>query len=395
MNSTQNLVLATTETVQSDLNLNDADSLVEKNPKQELLVKVDETVNKLMAIGDRDLTEQRDMSKAVSALGDQTCRDLAHRSQMLKTPLHSLVDEAQSGGGTANSLLNLQSQVNAVNPNRVDFSMGTVRRLFSALPFIGTPLSNWFAKYQTAEGVINDIVATLRNGEAQLRRDNITLEDDQIRYREMTFSLEDYIQFGHQLDKKVEEKVSDASTDDEKKTYLQEQILFPLRQRVMDLQQTLAVNQQAVITSEVIIQNNKELIRGVNRAMNVTVIALETASVMSIALQHQKKLLDATQAVNNTTNDLLVQTSEQLKTQGVAIQKQASESQLDIEKLKQAFGNIEAALQDISQYRQTALPQMAQSIVEMDQLSEAMEKRIRDMEQGKEVQENFSATIEL
>ncbi len=395
MNTTQNLVLATTETVQSDLNLNNANKLVSQNPKKELLVKVDETISKLMAIGDRDLTEQRDMSKAVSGLGDQTCRDLAHRSQMLKTPLHSLVNEAQSGGGTANTLLELQSQVNAVNPNRVDFSMGTVRRMFSALPFIGTPLSNWFAKYQTAESVINDIVATLKNGEAQLKRDNITLEDDQIRYREMTFSLEDYIQFGHQLDKNVEGKINDASTDDGKKKYLQEQILFPLRQRVMDLQQTLAVNQQAVITSEVIIQNNKELIRGVNRAMNVTVIALETASVMSIALQHQKKLLDATQAVNNTTNDLLVQTSEQLKTQGVAIQKQASESQLDIEKLKQAFVNIEAALEDISQYRQTALPQMAQSIVEMDQLSETMEKRIQDMEQGREVQENFSATIAL
>ncbi len=395
MNTTQNLVLATTETVQSDLNLKSVNKLVSQNPKKELLVKVDETISKLMAIGDRDLTEQRDMSKAVSGLGDKTCRDLAHRSQMLKTPLHSLVSEAQSGGGTANTLLELQSQVNAVNPNRVDFSMGTVRRMFSALPFIGTPLSNWFAKYQTAESVINDIVATLKNGEAQLKRDNITLEDDQIRYREMTFSLEDYIQFGHQLDKNVEDKINDASTDEGKKKYLQEQILFPLRQRVMDLQQTLAVNQQAVITSEVIIQNNKELIRGVNRAMNVTVIALETASVMSIALQHQKKLLDATQAVNNTTNDLLVQTSEQLKTQGVAIQKQASESQLDIEKLKQAFGNIEAALEDISQYRQAALPQMAQSIVEMDQLSETMEKRIQDMEQGREVQENFSATIAL
>jgi uncharacterized protein YaaN involved in tellurite resistance len=395
MNTAEGLVLATADTVKQNLNLANAESVLVKIPKQEIMLKVDDTVSKLMAIGERDLTEQRNMAKAVTSLGEQSCRELTQRSQMLKTPLHTLVNDASNGGGAAASLIALQDQVNAVNPNRVDFSMGTLRRIFSALPFIGTPLANWFAKYQTAEGVINDIVATLRNGEAQLKRDNVTLEDDQIRYREMTFSLEDYIQFGHQLDKKVEESIQLESIEAEKKKYLQEQILFPLRQRIMDLQQTLAVNQQAVVTSEVIIQNNKELIRGVNRAINVTVTALETASVMSIALQHQKKLLDATQAVNNTTNDLLVQTSEQLKTQGVAIQKQASESQLDIQKLKQAFVNIESALQDISSYRQNALPQMAQSIIEMDSLTEKMESRIQDMEQGREAQENFAETISL
>ena len=300
MNVAEGLVLATTDTVKQDLNLTSAESVLVKVPKQEIMLKVDDTVSKLMAIGERDLTEQRNMAKAVTSLGEQSCRELAQRSQMLKTPLHTLVSDASNGGGAAGSLIALQEQVNAVNPNRVDFSMGTLRRIFSALPFIGTPLANWFSKYQTAEGVINDIVATLRNGEAQLKRDNLTLEDDQIRYREMTFSLEDYIQFGHQLDKKVEETIQTENTEVEKKKYLQEQILFPLRQRMMDLQQTLAVNQQAVVTSEVIIQNNKELIRGVNRAINVTVTALETASVMSIALQHQKKLLDATQAVNNT-----------------------------------------------------------------------------------------------
>lgn len=391
---TDTLVLATPKSVSTDLKMRTTEQLLQQGISDTLSTKVDETIQTLMAIGSRDLSQQREMASAITSLGESSCQQLAQRSKLLKTPLHTLVDDAQ-GGGTAATLLALQEQVNAVNPNRVDFSMGALRRLFSALPFVGTPLAKWFAQYQTAESVINDIVATLRDGQAQLQRDNLTLEEDQIRYRELTFTLEDYIQFGHLLDQKVAEQAEAASTDSDKKTYLQEQILFPLRQRVMDLQQTLAVNQQAVVTSEVIIQNNKELIRGVNRAINVTVTALETASVMSIALQHQKKLLKATEAVNNTTNDLLVQTSEQLKTQGVAIQKQASESQLDIHKLKLAFGNIESALSDISQYRQQALPQMAESILEMDQLTAQMEQRIQDMEQGREAQQNFATVIEL
>lgn len=385
------LMLATPDSVKKTLDI----PVVTSETSDKINAKVEATVMALLAIGDRDLTQQRDMHHALSTLGEESCRQLAQCSQLLKTPLHTLVDDAQDGGGTAKSLLDLQQQVNAVNPNRTDFTMGTVRRLFSFLPFVGTPIAKWFSRYQTAESVINDIVQSLRSGQGQLQRDNITLEEDQIRYRELTFLLEDYVRFGQQLDTQISQAVDAHSLAETKATFLQEQILFPLRQRVMDLQQTLAVNQQAVITTEVIMQNNRELIRGVDRAINVTVSALETASVMSIALQHQKKLLDATQAVNDTTNDLILQTSEQLKDQGVSIQKQASESQLDITKLKQAFSNINSALNDISQYRIQALPQMAQSIAEMDQLTEQMENRIQDAEKGKVIQRDLSTLIEL
>ncbi|KJF82218.1 toxic anion resistance protein [Photobacterium angustum] len=385
------LIVATPDTVKQALDI--PVSVPETHDK--ISTKVEETVSMLLAIGERDLSQQRDMTNLMTSLGEDSCRQLAQCSQLLKTPLHRLVDDAQDGGGTAKSLLDLQQQVNAVNPNRTDFTMGTIRRLLSFLPFVGTPIAKWFSRYQTAEGVIKDIVQSLRGGQAQLQRDNITLEADQIRYRELTFLLEDYVRFGQLLDEKVNQTIETAQNTETKVKFLQEQVLFPLRQRVMDLQQTLAVNQQAVITTEVIMQNNRELIRGVDRAINVTVSALETASVMSIALQHQKKLLDATQAVNDTTNDLILQTSEQLRDQGVSIQKQASESQLDISKLKQAFSNINAALNDISQYRVKALPQMAQSIVEMDQLTEQMESRIKDAEKGKDIQQNLSQLIEL
>ncbi|EAS66626.1 toxic anion resistance protein [Photobacterium angustum] len=385
------LIVATPDTVKQALDI--PVSVPETHDK--ISTKVEETVSMLLAIGERDLTQQRDMTNLMTSLGEDSCRQLAQCSQLLKTPLHTLVDDAQDGGGTAKSLLDLQQQVNAVNPNRTDFTMGTIRRLLSFLPFVGTPIAKWFSRYQTAEGVIKDIVQSLRGGQAQLQRDNITLEADQIRYRELTFLLEDYVRFGQLLDEKVNQTIETVQNTETKVKFLQEQVLFPLRQRVMDLQQTLAVNQQAVITTEVIMQNNRELIRGVDRAINVTVSALETASVMSIALQHQKKLLDATQAVNDTTNDLILQTSEQLRDQGVSIQKQASESQLDISKLKQAFSNINAALNDISQYRVKALPQMAQSILEMDQLTEQMESRIKDAEKGKDIQQNLSQLIEL
>ena len=56
--------------------------------------------------------------------------------------------------------------------------------------------------------------------------------------------------------------------DPENVKFVTEEVLFPLRQRIMDMQQMIVVNQQGVMATEVVIRNNKELMRGVERARN-------------------------------------------------------------------------------------------------------------------------------
>jgi uncharacterized protein YaaN involved in tellurite resistance len=45
--------------------------------------------------------------------------------------------------------------------------------------------------------------------------------------------------------------------------------------------------------------------------------------------------------------------------------------------LKSAFADINAALDEISRFRQEALPQMANTILELDRMSAAGEERVR------------------
>jgi uncharacterized protein YaaN involved in tellurite resistance len=151
------------------------------------------------------------------------------------------------------------------------------------------------------------------------------------------------------------------------------------------LQQQLAVNQQAVLAIEIIVRNNKELIRGVNRAVNVTVNALNVAVTVALALANQKIVLGKIEAVNTTTNKLIGDTARRLKEQGVEIHKQASTSQLDMQVLKQAFADIHGALDDIARFRQEALPQMAKSLLEMDRLTTETEEATKKLERGNQV----------
>jgi len=387
------LTLVTAEEVSKGLPMIVAEDIKGDDASPEILKQADDLVAKLIAIEPNDVESQKEHSGAVQALAAKTEKELARKSAMLKEPLRNLVKDADDGGNVATSLLSLQSEVTKINPNRVDFDMTGIRRLLSKLPFVGTPVANWFAKYQSVEQVIGDIINSLKDGKARLERDNITLNDDQMAMRSLLDDLQNYIKFGQVVDKKLVEKLESGKIDEKRKAFLEDEVLFPLRQRIVDLQQQLAVNQQGILTSETIIRNNKELIRGVNRSLNVTITALQTAATLAVALQHQKQVLKGVQAVTDTTNDLIVQTSEQLKTQGVEIQKQASSAALDVEKLKIAFNNVDSALKDISEFRRKALPQLENSIQEMDGLTEKMEESIKKMDEGTKIRKEF--TIEL
>lgn len=384
------------DSLAKELNISEEAEVVATEEDIELSKQADEAVNNILAIDAKDLESQQKQAAAISNLGQKVQLELAKQSQLLSQPMAVLVHEAEDGGQVATGLLSLQEQVNTINPNRVDFTMSTIRRMLAKIPGVGTTLSRWFAKYQVVSSVIKDIINSLKDGKSSLERDNKTLEDDQRRMRELTFKLEEYIKLGQLLDKKLTAAIeSKVAANDGRMKFLQEEVLFPLRQRVIDLQQQLAVNQQGVLATEVIIRNNKELIKGVDRALNVTITALNTAATLQIALVRQKKVLRGVQAVTETTNDLIVETSESLKTQGVDIQKQAAQAQLDVEQLKVAFNNVDAALKDISSFRRNALPQMAQSILEMEELTTKMGEGIEKMEGGNAVAEQMSDDIGL
>lgn len=376
--------IQTKDTIAPELNpISPTDNVVIEQASPEIIAQADQLVSNIIQVDTKDLAGQERYRKAIHKIGEPLQRKLATQSQMLREPMTALMKDAEDGGTVAKGLLSLQGEVNKINPNRVDFSMGTIRRILCMLPGIGTPLANWFAKYQAVDSVIKDIMKSLDSGRDQLERDNHTLRDDQMRMRELTFQLQDYIILAQTIDTKLQNEVSNGTNiNEERKKFIEEEILFPIKQRILDLQQQLAVNQQGVLATEVIIRNNRELIIGVNRAINVTVTALNTAATLQIALQRQKKVLEGVQAVTETTNDLIAGTAEQLKQQGTAIQKQASETMLDITTLKQAFQDVELALQDISEFRRNALPKMAESITEMDEITGRMESAIVKMEEG-------------
>ncbi len=357
----------------------------------ELDAKATQMADMLANLDPAQAVEALARKSAIESAGREIQRESGRRSRMLQEPIKTLSERGADGGDVGQALVDLKIQVEALDPADFDFEPGWFSRTLGLLPFVGTPLKRYFSQYESAQTVIDAILHSLEKGREQLGRDNVTLSEDQRVMRELTHSLERQVQLLRLIDGKLGYKLDrEIPADDPRQTFIKEELLFPLRQRIQDLQQQLAVNQQGVLAIELIVRNNKELIRGVDRAMDTTVGALQVAVTVALALAHQKVVLDKVTALNTTTSDLIAGTAQRLRQQGTAIHQQASSSMLDIGALRSAFADIHAAMDEVARYRQEALPKMAGAILELSELTTRAEESIQRMEQGNEARPSLN-----
>jgi uncharacterized protein YaaN involved in tellurite resistance len=373
-------------TLSLDLNVEETRAevvVVEPSVDEQVQQKANEYALQLIAFDPDDQDARVKGLDTVEGMGRDLQRRAANKSRLLQAPLRDLARETEEGGPVAKSLADLRIEVEKLDPTALNLDPGLFNKLLGKLPGVGTPLQRYFMQFESSQGVIDAIIRSLESGRDQLKRDNVTLNEDQKSMRELTLTISEQVALAQALDGAINAQLdADIKPGDPRRQFIEEELVFVLRQRTMDLQQQLAVNQQGVLATAIIIRNNRELVRGVDRALDVTVSALQIAVAVAMAVAHQKVVLDKVEALNQTTSDLIAGTASRLKTQGTQIHQAASSTMLDMEALRSAFADINIALDEISRYRQEALPQMAHSILELDELTTQAEKAIEQHERG-------------
>ena len=314
------------------------------------------------AIFDADLNNPQEREKILQPLDNFGMADMsksASHNEMLSTRLSDLTKGGKEADNIGEKLLELDQQMKDLDPSKVDFAKKGV------LGNLVNPVKKYFAKYEKAEVSISHIIESLEKSGKVLQNDNTTLLSEENYLREVTNKLLADIELGKQMDQSIEAQIQEAElqgVSEEKIAFVREEILFPLRQRIMDMQQMIVVNQQGIISLNVIRRNNKELIRGVKRAQNVTVSALRTGVMVASALYNQKIVMDKINVLNQTTENIIESTSHMLKEQGSEIQKHSAETMISPEVLKASFSEALKAIEDVSTYKTEALPKMKETI---------------------------------
>ncbi|MBQ9632823.1 MAG: toxic anion resistance protein [Lachnospiraceae bacterium] len=368
------LELPTEEEVKQEV-----EALLAPTTKEEVII-ADTAESRAAQIMDVDLDsidQRKEFTDVIQNFGLEDMQACRSKNAILQKRMGTFEKEGGETGSVARGLEDLTIRMKDMDPSGIDFAkQGSIGKLFN-------PARRYFEKYKTADQEIGTIVASLEKGKKALQNDNVTLEIEETEMRQMTKKMQSNIELGMKLDENLSLAVADAKAkgeDPEKIQFVEEEILFPLRQRIEDFQQIQVVDQQGIVAMELIRRNNRELIRSVERAQNVTVTALRTAVTVAGALYNQKIVLEKVTALNDSTNQMIAATSHMLKEQGVAIQQQATEASVSPETLKQSFQETLSALEDLSRYRQEALPRMRQTIDAFQELATEGEAQISRLE---------------
>lgn len=354
---------------------------VQPEPEEvsELQLLASNNVNAILELDIESLEKRKEILHSIDSFGMNTMKSSSEKNSLLQVSVGKLSKTGDDGGQVAKGLTELHLQLKDLDPSVVDFAKtGFLGKIFN-------PLRSYFSKFEKADAVISDIIVSLDKGKSTLKNDNTTLEFEQQALRELTKKLQKEIQLGMLMDTEIENQLEAAKQrqeSEDKIRFITEEVLFPLRQRVMDLQQMLVVNQQGIMAIEVVIRNNKELIRGVDRAKNVTVSALKISVTVASALYNQRIVLKKIELLNQTTDQLISSTSRMLKDQGAAIQKQSLETSISVDTLKQAFADVLSAFDSISTYKQEALPKMRDTIIQFREMADSGEQQIQRLEKG-------------
>ena len=338
--------------------------------------------NNAVAIFDADLNDPSQRENILKPLDNFGLNEMTRSSQRNKRLSTRFVDLNKGSSESENigeKLSELNLQMKDLDPSKVDFTKKGV------LGDIFNPVRKYFSRYQKAEVAISEIIDSLDHSSQVLQNDNTTLIAEENYLREVTKKLLADIELGKEMDESIEMQIQKAEidgVDPDKISFVKEEVLFPLRQRIMDMQQMIVINQQGIVSLNVIRRNNKELIRGVNRAKTVTVTALRTGVMVASALYDQKIVMDKINILNQTTGSIIESTSHMLRDQGAEIQKSSAEAMISPEVLQNSFAEAIAAIDEVSAYKEQALPKMKETIQMFSNMADEGQKVVNKIETG-------------
>jgi uncharacterized protein YaaN involved in tellurite resistance len=320
----------------------------------ELDKRVSQFVDELAALD----SNSPEFGKKVDQLTAMGRKEIAEAAGASNRFLDRPVKAIDSDTGIGADLTELRRTVEKLDPKEAT----KTRKFLGIIPF-GNRVDRYFDKYRSSQTHISKILSSLGNGKDELLMDNAAIDTERANLWKMMHKLEQMVHISKSLDKQLEDKANELdATDPAKAKAIRETALFYTRQRTTDLLTQTAVTVQGYLALDLVKKNNVELVKGVDRASTTTVSALRTAVTVAQAMTNQKLVLEQIGALNTTTAGMIDSTGEMLRTQSAAIHEQAASSTIPLETLQRAFQNIYETMDQIDQFKLTALTNMKQTV---------------------------------
>lgn len=316
------------------------------DPKIKLKVdsKSSEIMNEIIDNDASDIIKRREITKRIDNYGVDTLKIAEERSKNFSTTVSKMTVDSTSES-LEQSIEKLEKEMKTVDPSLVDFS-----KISKGIGKLFNPITQYFKKLEQEDENIEGILNVLNSIRNILSNDNITLELEIDKIADTIQILNLEYDVGVKIKNQIESIIEEARKDDnnlEKIKFYEDEVITPLEKKLYDIKQVIIVNEQSMLAMEIIRKNNKELIRNIDRIKNVTMVAINTAVMVAKSLYNQKVALNKIEALNNSTNDIISNTSDKLNQVSLDIANGINNAELSSDLLKQKFTDLYSLIEDV------------------------------------------------
>ena len=181
-----------------------------------------------------------------------------------------------------------------LNPEGVDFSYQSKFPLFN-------PVKKFFTKIKLQEANISVLLENLKNEQEILKRDNITLKIEIDKLDKIIEELNEEYKNGELYLKKLNKEIPN-----ENKNRFN---LDLFEKKLYDFKQMIVVNEQSKMALIIILNNNNEIIRNIDKIKNVSMVALKTSAMVANSIYNQKITLNKINSLDKSAVNLLKDTN--------------------------------------------------------------------------------------
>lgn len=261
---------------------------------------------------------------------------------------------------TFKALHEMRTVLDELNPGRQGDLLQPAK-LLGVIPF-GNKLQRYFRKYQSAGSQLKTIMGQVYAARDDMQRDAAEIEQVKSRLWDAMQKLKGAIHFATKLDYQVADQVSaTASHDPLRAKALEQEVLFYVRQNLLDMQTQMAVNVNGYLALEVLKKTSREIINGCNRVATTGMSALATAQTVARSTGNQVQVMDMLQGVSSTIGSLVTETSRQLGSHVQASGEYASRPMIGIEQMQTMFDNTFKAMDAMDTFRSQAIDAMSKN----------------------------------
>lgn len=244
------------------------------------------------------------------------------------------------------------------------------------------------AQYGKAETSVNRIVSELEKHQVTLMKD-IAMLDQMYElnlkyYKELTM----YIIAGkkrlaevrsgelEELRKKAEASglAEDAQAYND---YAQKCERF--EKKLHDLELTRMVSLQMGPQTRLLQNNDTLMVEKIQSSLVNTIPLWKSQMVLGLSMYHSKQAMEASRAVSDVTNRLLLSNAEALHTGSVEVAKESERGIVDLETLKKTNEHLIATLEEVRQIQDDGRTRRAQAEEELGRIEGELKQKLMDM----------------